>query len=132
MQRMLVDTSVWIDYLNGHDSPQADALAHAIAEDASILLCGVVLTEILLGLPTSEAQRIESLLEAFSLVPELERADYQAAAYIYRTCRTKGVTIRSAIDCLIAQICLKHNSTLLAKDRDFVRIAQFFPLQLHR
>lgn len=80
---MLVDTSVWIDYLNGHDSPQADVLAHAIAENTPILLCGVVLTEILLGLPTSEAQRIESLLEAFPLAPALERADYKAAAHIY-------------------------------------------------
>jgi predicted nucleic acid-binding protein len=129
---MLVDTSVWIDYLNGHASSQADALALAIAEEAPILLCGVVLTEILLGLPLSEADRIESLLAAFPLAPELERADYSAAAQIYRTCRTKGITIRSTIDCLIAQICLKHDSLLLAKDRDFVQMARFFPLRFYR
>lgn len=127
---MLVDTSVWIDYLNGYASPQADQLAKAIAEDTSIVLCRVVLTEILLGLPEAEAIRIEKLLQTFPLTSEPERQDYCTAAHLYRTCRSKGITIRSVIDCLIAQICLKHNYPLLAKDRDFVQIARYFPLQL--
>jgi predicted nucleic acid-binding protein len=127
---MLVDTSVWIDYLNGYASPQADRLANAIAENTSIVLCGVVLTEILLGLPEAEASRIEKLLQTFPLTSEPERQDYCAAAHLYRSCRSKGITVRSVIDCLIAQICLKHNYTLLAKDRDFVQIARYFPLQL--
>ncbi|MEM9512932.1 MAG: PIN domain nuclease, partial [Cyanobacteria bacterium P01_E01_bin.48] len=110
---------------------QADSLACAIAEDADIYLCGVVLTEILLGLPQSEALRLEVWLAAFPLAPELEREDYQAAAQLYRVCRAKGVTIRSTIDCLIAQLCLKHDYILLAKDRDFIHIARCFPLRLH-
>jgi predicted nucleic acid-binding protein len=127
---MLVDTSVWIDYLNGYASPQSDRLATAIAEDTSIVLCGVVLTEILLGLPEAEAIRIEKLLQTFPLTSEPERQDYCAAAHLYRTCRSKEITIRSVIDCLIAQICLKHDYPLLAKDRDFIQIARYFPLQL--
>ena len=127
---MLVDTSVWIDYLNGYPSPQADRLATAISEGMPIVLCGVVITEILLGLPEAEASRIETLLEAFVLAPEPERQDYSAAAHLYRTCRSKGITIRSVIDCLIAQTCLKHDYPLLAKDQDFVQIARYFSLQL--
>lgn len=127
---MLVDTSVWIDYLNGHASPQADCLAEAIANNTQIVLCGVVLTEILLGLPQAEAQRIEDLLEAFSLAPELQRNDYSGASNIYCTCRSNGITIRSVIDCLVAQTCLKNDYSLLAKDRDFIQIARHFPLKL--
>ena len=37
---MLVDTSVWIDYFNGHASPEADRLAQAIADAESIALPG--------------------------------------------------------------------------------------------
>lgn len=128
---MLVDTSVWIDYLNGYASPQADVLARAIAENSDIYLCGVILTEILLGLPPSEACRVEALLAAFPLTPELECSDYEAAAELYRTCRAKGVMIRSTVDCLIARLCLKHDFTLLAKDRDFTHIARCFPLRLY-
>lgn len=128
---MLVDTSVWIDYLNGYASPQADSLARAISEDADIYLCGLVLTEILLRLPQSEALQLEVWLAAFLLVPELEREDYQAAAQLYRACRAKGMIIRSTINCLIAQLCLKHDYILLAKDRDFIKITRCFPLRLY-
>jgi predicted nucleic acid-binding protein len=127
---MLVDTSVWIDYLNGYASPQADLLASEIAGDRPIVLCGVVLTEILLGLPAPQAKKLEVLFEAFQMTPDLDRNDYIAAAHIYRTCRDNGITIRSVIDCLIAQTCLKHCDSLLAKDRDFVYIARYFPLRL--
>jgi predicted nucleic acid-binding protein len=127
---MLVDTSVWIDYLNGHASPQANQLAQALADESPILLCGVILTEILLGLPDPEAHRIEQLLQVFPLLPESDRTDYCEAAQLYRTCRSNGITIRSVIDCLIAQICIKHHCPLLAKDRDFVHISRFCSLQL--
>ena len=39
---MLVDTSVWIDYFNGYSSPEAERLAHAIINDETIILPGVV------------------------------------------------------------------------------------------
>ena len=128
---MLVDTSVWIDFFNGRESKQVERLAYAIAESESIVVPGVVLTEILLGLKIdAEAERISSLLNAFDAVAEPIREDYIEAARIYRLCRAKGFTIRSTIDCLIAQLCLRDSLALLAKDRDFKAIANCLPLQL--
>lgn len=128
---MLVDTSVWIDYFNGHASPQADRLAQAIADAEPIALPGLVWTEILMGLRTeAEATRIAGLLDAFEYVREPAQVDYVAAAGIYRTCRSKGYTVRSTIDCVIAQLCLRENRPLLFKDRDFKVISQCFPLRL--
>lgn len=128
---MLVDTSVWIDYFNGHSSPQADRLAQALVEADSIVIPGIVLTEILLGLRTElEANKIADLLSIFDNIKEPDRADYIGAAKIYRFCRSKGYTIRSTIDCIIVQLCLRDNRPLLCKDRDFVNVAKFFPLRL--
>lgn len=128
---MLVDTSVWIDHFNGHPSPEVTRLQKAIAENEPIVLCGVILTEILLGLRSdAEAVRIADLLDAFETAPELDWNDYREAAVIYRRCRTKGRTIRSTIDCLIAQLCIRNNFTLLTKDRDFRAIAASSPLRL--
>lgn len=128
---MLVDTSVWIDYFNGHPSPQADRLAEAIDGIETIIVPDIVLTEILLGLRTeSEAERIADLLSAFDAAPSLTRDDHIEAAAIYRQCRGKGLTIRSLIDCLIAQICLRHRIPLLSKDRDFQAIARCRELTL--
>lgn len=128
---VIVDTSVWIDFFNGHPSPQADRLARAIADDEPIAMPGLVYTEILLGLKNEQdAIRVASLLDAFVWVNEASKADYEGAARLYRVCRTKGVTIRSTIDCLIAQLCLRDNEVLLAKDRDFEAIARHSALRL--
>ncbi len=128
---MLVDTSVWIDFFNGHQSKQAELLANAIEQAGSIVVPGIVLTEILLGLNNdAEAARISNLLDAFDVLAEPARVDYVEAARIYRLCRAKGYTVRSTIDCLIAQLCLRDDLTLLTKDRDFKAIANFLPLQL--
>ena len=128
---MIVDTSVWIDFFNGHPSDQAQRLKRAIEENEAIGIPGLVLTEILLGLQNErEAVRIAQLLEAFKDVAEPTRADHIAAAALYRTCRTRGVTIRSTIDCVIAQMCLRDGQPLLAKDRDFERIAEQTELRL--
>ncbi len=128
---MIVDTSVWIDFFNGHPSAQAQRLARAIEDGESIALPGLVYTEILLGLKNDrEAKRIALLLQAFDWVNEPTQADYAAAAALYRQCRAKGLTIRSTIDCVIAQLCLRDGLPLLAKDRDFDRIAQIVALTL--
>ena len=126
---MIVDTSVWIDFLNGHPSRQAELLAQAIAEGDAIHLPGLVLTEILLGLKNdAQARRVESLLDAFDWVEGPTRQDHVEAAGLYRQCRAKGITVRSTIDCLIAQLCIRDNLPLLAKDRDFTEMARVVPL----
>ena len=128
---MIVDTSVWIDFFNGHPSSHAHRLSQAIEDNEAIGIPGLVLTEILLGLRNDEeARRIAQLMEAFVDVPEPTRADHIAAATLYRACRTRGVTIRSTIDCVIAQLCLRDGQALLAKDRDFDRIAEQTELKL--
>jgi predicted nucleic acid-binding protein len=128
---MLVDTSVWVDYFNGFPSREADRLAKALSDDEPIALPGVVWAEILFGLRSdSEAAKICGLLDAFDYVTEPTRLDYIESARIYRTCRTKGFTIRSTVDCVIARLCLRDQLPLLCKDRDFQVIRQFFPLIL--
>jgi predicted nucleic acid-binding protein len=128
---MMVDTSVWIDYFNGFRSLEAERLTTAIEEGEPISIPGLVLTEILLGLRSeTEASRIADLLTAFDEVPDPDRTDYVAAASIYRLCRSKGKTIRSTIDCVIAQSCIRYGHSLLTKDRDFVAIAKSTLLSL--
>jgi hypothetical protein len=127
---ILVDTSVWIDFFNGCDSTEAFYLTDCIADARPLTLPGLVLTEILQGLRSDgDVDRVSRVLSALDPSPELDRTDYRGAADIYRVCRAKGFTIRSTIDCLIAQLCLRHDYELLAKDRDFEAIARAFPLQ---
>ena len=128
---MLVDTSVWIDFFNAHDSREAQLLAALIADGEPIQIPGIVLVELLSGLRgDAEAARIAHLLEAFDELPEANRGDCLEAARIFRACRSRGRTIRSNVDCLIAQGCLRHDLVLLTKDRDFRAIAECTDLRL--
>lgn len=127
---ILVDSSVWISFLNGVNSAEAAFLAVCIAEDRPLVIPGLVHTEVLVGARTeAEASRMSQSLSAYPLVPEPTPADYERAAAIYRTCRTRGHTVRSTIDCLIAQLCLRDGYELLARDRDFDAISSAFPLR---
>ena len=127
---IVVDTSVWVDHFNGYASDEASLLALCVAQARPIILSGLVLTETLQGVRNpGEAERVSLTLLAFELTPELDRSDYEQAAVIYRTCRAHGLTPPSAIDCLIAQLCLRYRFELLTRDRDFDAIAQLFPLK---
>jgi predicted nucleic acid-binding protein len=52
---------------------------------------------------------------------------YSGAASIYLNCRKSGVTVRSVVDCLIAQYAMEQDLILLHHDRDFAQIASVFP-----
>jgi predicted nucleic acid-binding protein len=54
------------------------------------------------------------------------------AARLYRTARTRGVTVRSSVDCLIAARALPHDLEVLHRDGDFDAIARVYPLRQRR
>lgn len=128
---LVVDTSVWIDFLNTFPSWQARYLEKAVRNDYKIIVLGIVTTEILCGIKNKkEADKISNLLEPYSEDNYIMNQDFVEAATIYRTCRSKGLTIRSVIDCLIAQFCIRTKCALLAKDKDYAVISEFFSLNL--
>ena len=47
--RVLVDTSVWIDFFNGHPSLEAEGLAQLIEDEVELLTCGVIVAEFILA-----------------------------------------------------------------------------------
>jgi predicted nucleic acid-binding protein len=126
---MLVDTSVWIELLNGR-------LGSRVPEQEllNFVTCGPVVQEVLQGLrndPASDAFR-EAFLALPVLSDPLPRASFLSAAEIYRLGRAKGYTIRSSIDCLIAAIAIDNRMPVWHKDRDFEAIARYTSLRTTR
>jgi predicted nucleic acid-binding protein len=116
---VLVDTSVWIDFLRGSASEQADALERLMLDRADICICGVIVTEILQGIRVAaQFRKINELLDAAVFLP-MTRDTYIDAAKLYRKLRKKGFTVRKPIDCMIAAVALEHDVPLLHKDKDF-------------
>ena len=123
--RVLVDTSVWADFLNGHPSPEAGALARLIREEADLLTCGLVAAEVLQGIRrTASRRRIKRHFLDMDWLTPTEPDTYLAAADLFRTLRRRDVTVRSLVDCLVAQLAHEHDTLLLFKDRDLERIVE--------
>jgi predicted nucleic acid-binding protein len=121
--RVLVDTSVWIDFANGHPSDEAALLAQLIEEGEDVLTCGVIAAEFLQGLRSSRAVRkFSAHFRDMEWLSPQEPDTYEASATLYRDLRKKGVTIRSTIDCLITRLAEDDGCFLLARDRDMTQI----------
>lgn len=126
---ILVDTSVWIPYLGGRQSEAADTLGDLLDAQVPVALTSVIYQELLQG--TADAQSfttLESYLQTQLFVyPRDPLQSYGDAARLYATCRRQGVTLRSTVDCLIAQIAIEHELPLLHHDKDFLRLASVVP-----
>ena len=116
---VIVDTTVWIDYLNGVQTPQTDWLDTEV-EKQRLGLTDLILCEILQGVKTDgQATETQRELMKFEVMPMSGIELAVAAAQNYRKLRAKGRTVRKTVDCLIATFCLTNGFTLLHNDRDF-------------
>ncbi len=126
---IVVDTTVWADWFNGTTSPEVDRLDHALGgQDAGLV--PVVLTEVLQGFRSDrDFERARGLLVRLPVLT-LDIEGHVAAARLFRRLRRHGVTVRGAIDCIIAQTCIAAGAELLSTDQDFAAIARHTPLRL--
>jgi predicted nucleic acid-binding protein len=130
---ILVDTSVWVDFFSGINSPGAGCLHKMIEAEDPVCISDVILAETLQGFKNSEEfESAKTHLLHFPIYSLQSPEGYVRAAQLYRTCRKEGITIRKTIDCLIAQTALDHSLFLLHQDNDFDRIATVSGLRVFR
>ncbi len=127
---ILVDTSVWIDFLAGRDTLQTRAVTSLVKAREDICICGILLTEVLQGIrDNKEHEKTIAVLSELIFLPMTQEI-FLLAASIYRTCRSRGISIRNATDCMIAATCIQHGVGLLHNDRDIDSISTQFSLQI--
>ena len=117
---VIVDSSVWIDYLNRKPTPQTRWL-HAAQGVEEVGLTTLVLAEVLQGIRFENRFRAaEQFIRTVQVFETLSLPICVQSARNYRTLRDLGVTVRSTIDCLIATFCIESGLKLLHSDNDFV------------
>ena len=125
----LVDTSVWVDYIKGTDTPAVEYLDVLLLTPMTVGITGFIYMEILQGAKSKAG--FDKLKKYFStqLFYSFEEplSSYEAAALMFFKCRRKGITVRSSIDCLIAQCALENELILLHHDKDFERLEKIVP-----
>ena len=128
---VLVDTSVWVNLFRDPSNTIARSVK-AIVNDDDIALTRFTQMELLQGaLDEQEWFTLSTYLEGQDFL-EASRSTWRDAARIYYELRRSGQTVRSPIDCCIAQIALDHRVLLLHEDRDFETIAGIRPLWQRR
>ena len=118
---LVVDSSVWIDFFNDVDHPSVEHLARLLeAGEMPIVVPDLVLFEVLRGFRDDrDHRRARLLLETLQVEPAGGPALAVEAARHYRSLRASGITVRSALDVLIATFCIERDYVLLHRDRDF-------------
>lgn len=116
---VIIDTTVWIDYLRGTDNPETAWLDRELQRQR-IGLTDLILCEVLQGIRDRKMfDQVQSRLLKFDVFQSGGMALAIAAAQNYRELREQGYTVRKTIDCLIATFCLEGKHGLLHRDRGF-------------
>jgi len=129
---IVVDTSVWIDYVNGIITPQTNLLDIEL-ENSRIVTGDLIITEFLQGFRDDK-----QYYEAKELMESLEYCDFVGkeiaikAAENFRKLRKKGITVRKTIDVLIATFCVENGYELIHNDKDFDQMEEILGLRIRR
>lgn len=126
---LLVDSSVWIDYLAGRTTRAVKYFRERLEARETFALTELIYLEVLQGVREPDtAKKVSTYLRGqLLLAPRRGLQTYDGAADLYRRCRIAGVTVRSTIDCLVAQIAVEYGAVLLHSDRDYEHIARVEP-----
>lgn len=126
---IVVDSSVWIDYFNGHPSAEAEQLDRLLGVEP-LAIGDLILTEVLQGFRReADARRARDSLAALTVFEMLGEQRAVLAAERYRALRQRGVTIRTTADVIIASFCISEDHRLLTADRDFDPFVEHLGLQ---
>ena len=127
---VIVDTTVWIDYLRGADNPETRWLQRELQRQR-LGLTDLILCEVLQGIRDAGSfTQVQHDLLKFQIFETGGTGLAVAAAQNYRDLREQGYTVRKTIDCLIATFCLQAQHELLHRDHDFDSFEQVLGLKV--
>jgi predicted nucleic acid-binding protein len=123
---ILVDTSVWIEVFRKKGAFPIET----VVDFDEIATCLPVIQEVLQGFREERAWRIarDAMMSLPIVESPMEESLFLEAAGLYRAARRLGLTPRSSVDCLIAACALRHDMTVLHKDRDYDLLGKASPL----
>jgi predicted nucleic acid-binding protein len=129
---VIVDTSVWVEYLRGRATPETIWLDGALGRQA-IGLTDLILCEVLQGVRSdSDFKTAKRELLKLSVFPGGGVDLAVEAASHFRDLRQRGFTVRKMVDCWIATFCLRQDYRLLHCDRDYDVFEQKLGLRVLR
>jgi hypothetical protein len=117
---VLVDTSVWIEFLD-RNNPSVRGDLERLLRQGDVSTTGLVLAELRRGCRSTP--QIRGLLQAMEplIYLEADRDTWLRAGELAAECSSRGFQIGTA-DCLLAALAIRENALLFTLDCDFERI----------
>ena len=126
----LIDTSVLIDFFKGKETKQSKKLEKIIARQIPFGISIFTYQELLQGAKDEkEFEKLKKYLSTQKIYYPTHET-FETSAYLFFSCRKRGITIRSTIDALIATTAIENGLILLCSDRDFEYIASVVDLEI--
>ena len=127
---ILVDSSVWIAAFSKRPPFRIEDLVDV----NEVVTCLPILQEVLQGVDDDD--RFEDtrdiLYDLRAIDDPMTGELFHEAILLFRDARKNGVTVRSSVDCLIAASAIRHDATVLHRDRDFDHLARVTALKSRR
>jgi predicted nucleic acid-binding protein len=127
-KKILIDTSVWIDYFKGNDTTLHDKVDNALTH-CHICIPKVVLAELIQGAKSEkEIAVIEDFITAFQIIDQKEDTWLKAGRLSF-SLKRKGVTAH-IVDCYISVIATENECSIFSLDEHFKSIKEFSHIEL--
>ena len=127
-ERVLVDTSVWIEYFRNQSPVFVDFVAE-IVRTKTICVPRIILAELMQGAKSEkELAVISQFMDAFHIIDQTDQTWIRAGGLAQKL-RKKGKSV-NLTDCYIAVLALESSCAILTLDRHFKEIQQYEELQL--
>jgi Predicted nucleic acid-binding protein, contains PIN domain len=128
---MLIDTSILVQLFRDR-SGKARLAYRKLVANREYVLSRLTQLELMQGCKSPEEwEELDDYLGNQAYV-ELKGQMWPDAARMYFDLRRSGRTVRSVLDCCIAQIAIERRLTLVHNDRDYETIARERPLRQSR
>lgn len=126
--KVLIDTSVWVEYFRGEAAAISDKVDKLLSE-GEVCVPKIILAELLQGAKSErEISVIEDFFEAFTILDQSQDT-WLTAGKLSRRLKNKGKTVH-LIDCYIAVIAQENGCAIFTLDDHFKEIQKVIPITL--
>lgn len=127
-KKVLIDTSIWIDYFKNKSFILSEKVDKILSED-EVYVPKIVIAELIQGAKSEkEISIIEDFIDAFNIIDQKEDSWFKAGKLSYNLKR-KSETV-NLIDCYIAVIAQEHNCQIFTLDEHFKEIQKVTKIYL--
>lgn len=131
LDRLLIDTSAWIDFFSGRCEELSYCVRTAVNENR-VFTSALIVAELVSGAQTEEeAEDLEDKFSAFQRCSE-DMTTFIEAAHVRRRFFARGQLQKKPglADCFIAVIAKRNRCSLLTCDSHFMNLRQYIDIHI--